>query len=865
MKHIARPLAFHKTLKPTDQYTYTGTIGNRVYTRARKSDGSPVFIEQEYRPTYYLPLASQQADQATHWGFDGTPLMPHECDTIFEGKEFVEQYTTVYGDIQPEYMALSDCYGTKDVPWLMEKLYIWDIDIEVDSEGGYARPQDPWQEVVTITVLWRHMEQMGIVVYGRKDYTPAEGVTYIKCNGEAELLMRFLDDWKADGDYPDIVTGWNVQFFDIPYLIARMKTLFTNDIVSLISPFERFAERTITIYGRAQQVVDIRGVAILDYLEMYKKLTYTQQENYRLDTIAHIELGKKKLSYKEYRSLAHLYRENHQKFVDYNINDVVLVDELDQKKKLLALVCAIAYTAMSNFVDTFKQVRLWDIMIYHRLRADGKQIPPRKSSDKKDQYAGAYVKVPTPGLYPWVVSFDVASMYPHIIRQWNLSPETLCADHVPGLTVKGADGKNTPSEALLSGEINLAGFTQPGTKDVCVAANGVLTRRDVEGFLPAMLKTLYTERNRYKKFMQAAKVKLEALKQTPTVPHYQEQVKKLQAEIASCDNAQTVRKVNLNSAYGALGSEYFRFFDIRIAEAVTVTGQLVIQRVARDINRFMNRVFKTDQDYIIYSDTDSVYVNMASLVQRSSLTDPARIVEMLHQFCEAKMAEVIRQSLEEIADYMNVAVPCLTMPRDVIADKGVWTAKKRYVLNVYDKEGRRLENPELYTKGLETIKSSTPAICREMLTHAMSLLMNGTQQELWSYVVRCEQEFKQAPFEDVAFPRSINGLKTYANQDKSVPIAVRGAKAFNEGLIRTGLQKYYEPLVDGEKIKFAYVRPENPFFTHVMSAPDGCPPEWNIEQYLDYDTQFMKSFLEPLKTILAAAGWTLQFEDSLFD
>lgn len=846
MKHTARQVRFAQALSANIQYTYVTTIGNRVYARGRNHQGEPVYVEQDYTPIYYLPT---QPANATHVGFDGTPLRPHMCDNIYEGKEFIEKNPQAFGDIGPEYMMLSDAYGAQDVAWEMDRLYVWDIDIEVESEGGFAKPEDPWQEVISITCEWWHMGVSGTVIYGRKDYNPKPDETYIKCATESELLMRFMEDMKGGGDYPDILTGWNIQFYDMPYVVNRAKKLFTSDTWTMLSPLDRLAERRVVLNGREQIVMDIKGLAILDYLELYRKLTLTQQESYRLDHIAHIELNERKLSYKEYGSLKKLYELDHQKFIEYNVQDVRIVRKLDDKLRLIELVCALAYNAKTNFVDCFKQVRLWDIMIYHKLRAEGKQIPPRKQSEKTDQYAGAYVKDPHVGMHEWVCSFDVASMYPHIIREWNLSPETILDQRVDKLTVDGLLDKQTDTSFLKNNQ------------DITMAANGALMRKDVEGFLPAMLKTLYEERNRYKKLMNAAKKAMEA--ETDPVKK-----KDLSKQVASYNNQQAVRKVNLNSAYGALGSAYFRFYEIALAEAVTLSGQLIIRWVAKDINEYMNTLLKTTAvDYVCYSDTDSVYVKMAPIVELANHPEftKEQTVEMLNKFCEKKIMPVIDKSFLTLAEYLNVYIPCLTMVRDVITDKSVWTAKKRYIMNVWDSEGTRYKAPKLKMMGIETVKSSTPAICRDMMTKAIKLFMNGTQQDVHEYLATCEAEFSKAPFEDIGFPRSVNGIKKYSKQEKSVPIHVKGTKAYNQGLKDTGLNKQYEPIREGEKIKFAYLREPNKFRSHVLSAPGGCPPEWEIEKYIDYSLQFEKSLIEPLKNILECAGWSTKHENTLFD
>jgi DNA polymerase elongation subunit (family B) len=849
VKHTAKQITFQDALQPNQQYTNIATVGSKIITRARTNDGAPVYVEQKYSPVYYIPVSLKEAKNATHVGFDGTPLIPHMVDTIWEAKEWIEsRKASVYGDIQTEYMVLSDIYGAKDVPWDLDRLYIWDIDIETDSEGGYAHPDDPFQPVTAITVIWRHMGKMGIVVYGTKDYVVKGDEIYIQCKTEEELLLRFLDDFRAAGDYPDIVTGWNIGFYDMPYLVNRMKKLFTEEVWIRISPFNRLANRTVILLGRSEQVVDIKGIAILDYLELYRKFTYTQQENYKLDTIAHIELGRRKTSFKEVGSLRRLYREDHQKFIEYNINDVKLVDELDQKLKLIELVCALAYGAKCNFGDCFKQVRLWDIMLYHKLRADGKQIPPRPDVHTSgEQYEGAHVKDPLVGLHNWIASFDVASMYPHIIREWNLSPECKYSEFVTGLTV----------DDLLAGKVDTSDIKN---RDRCLAANGVLTDRHREGVIPEMMKALYDERIRYKKMQEKADIDADA----ETDPAKKKEFKKLSR---AYENQQKVRKVNLNSAYGALGSCYFRYYDRDLAEAVTITGQYIIRLVAQNINTYMNTLFKTEHDYIIASDTDSVYVQMERVVDALKAVkhlDTPQIVKGLHQFCEKKIQPVINQTFDQIADYLNVHTSCLSMVRDVIADKAVWTAKKRYIINMCVSEGKWFKEPKILVHGLEAIKSSTPEIVRKMISDAFKLMMNGKQDDIWKHIEKCEAQFRAAGFEDIAFPRSVNDLEKYAEKAKGLPIQVAGALAFNRALDRGNLTTTYEKVRDGEKIKFAYLKQPNPFFSHVMAAPQGCPAEWEIEKWLDYDLQFSKTFLQPLQVILKCMGWSTEHESSLW-
>ena len=848
MLHASQKPTFSGVVNASLLYTYTTTISNRCYIRGRDADGAPHFLEIAYQPTYYLPTTEHTGDVA----LDGTPLLPHTCDTIAEGREFLQSHPHAYGNIQPEYMALSDMYEEHEILPDMSRLYIWNLDIEVDSEESFAPPDNPTNAITAITVKWRHRNTSGIVVYGTKPYDAPDTITYKECADEHALLTEFLRDWRGQRDYPDIITGWNVQFFDIPYIVNRMRRVLGDEHTIKLSPFERLAERRVTLNGRDQTVIDIRGITILDYYELYRKFTYSQQESYRLGHIAHVELGKRKLSYDEYQSLAELYRENYAKYVEYNIRDVELVDELDEKLKLIELVCALAYSAKANYVDTFRQVRLWDIMIFHYLRARRTHIPPRREVEKTDQYAGAYVKDPLVGQHQWVVSYDLASMYPHIIRQWNLSPETIiekCTD-------------TPPIDALLArapiAELFHAGAHLP--EGYAFAANGVLTRRDTEGFLPAMLKTLYDERVKFKRMATDAKQQREAYAKTS--PEYAELTKL----IAAYNNQQLVRKVNLNSAYGALGSNYFRFYNLDMAEAVTITGQLVIRWIANDVNTYLNSVLHTSNDYIIASDTDSIYINLGALVaQEPAFADKAtqQIVTMLDRFCERRIQPIIDASLASLAKYMNVATPCLSMKREVIADKGVWTAKKRYMLNVYDTEGVRHAEPKLKMMGIEAVKSSTPAIARDILTHAIELLLRGTQEDIWAYIKASREKFTHASFADIAMPRSVNGLKQYEHAEKSIPIHVKGAIVYNKK-VRAEQLSHLETIRDGAKIRFAYLRNMNPFGSHVMSAPHDCPPSWQVERYVDYEKQFQIAVLDPLNAILHHVQWSAEYEPTLF-
>ena len=301
-----------------------------------------------------------------------------------------------------------------------------------------------------------------------------DDVTYHKCRDENQLIMKFLEMWETN--YPDIVTGWNIQFFDIPYIYNRITKLMGDNTSKRLSPWRKIGERTTTIHNKQQTAFDLVGIAVLDYIEFYKKFTYSQQENYRLDTIATIELGEKKIDYSEFENLHQLYRLDFQKFIEYNIHDVELVDRLEDKMKLIEMAMALAYDAKVNFTDVFTQVRMWDTLIHNHLMDKNIVVPQNETSSKDAQYAGAYVKEPKPGKYKWVVSFDLNSLYPHLIMQYNVSPDTFVDGKFTNITVDQLlDGKYEPDN------------------EYCMAANGHYFRRDKQGFLPEMMETMYTE------------------------------------------------------------------------------------------------------------------------------------------------------------------------------------------------------------------------------------------------------------------------------------------------------------------------------------------------------------------------------------
>jgi DNA polymerase elongation subunit (family B) len=698
-------------------------------------------------------------------------------------------------------------------------------------------------------------------VFGCGDYVKhRDDVHYAKCRDESDLIRRFLDLWSRW--HPDVVTGWNVEQFDIPYLANRIIKVLGEDEAKKLSPWNRISKRETTMMNRPVEFYDISGVAILDYIQLYRKFTYTQQESYRLDSIAHVELGEKKLDYSEFETLHQLYKHDYQKFIEYNIKDVELVEKLEDKMKLIELALTLAYDNKVNYDDVFTQVRMWDAIIYNYLLRKKIVIPQLSHSTKSSQYEGAYVKDPICGMHEWVASFDLNSLYPHLIMQYNISMETLVEPKLYNDNMRGfISNCNVSVNSLLNQEVDTSILKDLG---VTVTPNGQLFRTQEQGVLPEIMDSMYKDRTRYKKLAIEAKKKIE------TVLEDKNQVAYLEKQVARYNNLQLAKKVTLNSAYGALGNQYFRFFDTRIAEGITTAGQLSIRWIEKKINQYMNNLLKTDDvDYVIASDTDSIYLNMGPLVKKlyPDTSDTKKVIKFMDKVCDDKIQPFIDASYEELKEYVNAFQQRMEMKRESLADKAIWVAKKNYILNVYNSEGVAYAKPKLKMMGISAIRSSTPSACRAKIKEAINIVITQTEDDLHKFIEKFRSEFKKLSVEDIAFPRSVNGLKEYADAahifKKGTPIHVKGALVYNHLLRELELTKRYQEIKEGEKIKFVYLKQPNIYNNNTLAFLSGIPKQLDAEQYIDYDLQFEKSFLEPLDIILSSINWKSEKVESL--
>lgn len=823
-------------------YTDVSLRGSTIYLRGKK-DGKRVQRKIDYKP--YLFLNSKSSD-TKYKSLYGKPVDKVEFGSVYEARDFLKRYADVdgveiYGLDKFAYTFINDFYpGTVDFD--PSQINIGNIDIETESEGGFPNIATADQPVTAITIKCKDK----IVALGCGDFNPPDHVTYIQCMNESQLLLKFLDAWNAMD--LDIITGWNVEFFDIPYLVNRITRVHGEDFAKKLSPWRMLEDSTVEIMGRKQQVYKPKGICTLDFMQLYKKFTYTNQESYKLDHIAFVELGQRKLDYSEYDSLRDLYKNDFQKFMEYNVQDVLLVERLDEKMNLISLALTVAYDAKINYSDVFTSVRLWDTIIHNHLMSQNIVISMSKNSVKPDQFAGAYVKDPITGMHEDVVSFDVESLYPSIIVQYNISPETFRGKYAARFSVDNLlDGAMASPHAQKTMHDN----------NCCMTANSCMWDRDFKGAFPQLVEKMMIERKLYKKQMIEAQKEYELNK---TV--------ELRNKISKFNNLQMARKIQLNSLYGALGNQYFRWFEIEFAEAITLTGQFAIRWTEKNVNDFLNKMLDSKKDRVIAIDTDSVYLNLSDLV-KTALKDPSieKRVDYLDKVCGEVLEKKIKKSFDDLANLMNAYTPFLKMKREAIANKGIWTAKKRYILNVYDNEGVRYAEPKLKMMGIEAVKSSTPAACREKIKSALKLIMGGDEKDVINFIEDFRKEFKTLPFEDVAFPRGCNNLAEYRDRSsiykKGTPIHVRGALVYNKLLADRGLADRYETVKEGEKIKFCYMRVPNPIRENVISVVNTLPRALDLDQYIDYNLQFDKSFLEPLKSILDKIGYDTENRNTL--
>ena len=836
-------------------YTNVSRYGNMILLRGYDHGRR---IEKKVK---YEPILFTTTNTPTEWkALDGTPVGIANAGKRFESMRSANEYVTankavggkkIYGNTKYIPAFINDYYPG-NIEFDRNKINVTTIDIEVASDDGFPDPAKADHKIISICIknnIGNTYYVWGLGEYDSdKSYMKDNMVVYRRFEREDDLLINFITHWSSQQYSPDVVTGWNTRFFDIPYLVNRINRMLGEAYVKRLSPWGMIDRQEITKMGRTQTAYELKGISQLDYLDLFKKFGYSYgpQESYKLDHIAHVVLGENKLDYDEYSNLHTLYKYNHQKFIDYNIKDVELVDRIEDKLGLITLCMTMAYKGGVNYNDTFGTTLIWDTIIYRRLFANNIVVPFIEDKTKT-MYPGGFVKEPQVGIHDNVVSFDLNSLYPSIIMQYNMSPETIANGEITSFDIENV---LTKSE-------------RPNNNGKALAANGQYFNIDKPGIIPFIIDEMYKERVGIKQDMINAQKEKEKVDKND-----KQEIYRIERDIAIAENRQMSIKILLNSLYGALGNRYFRVFDQRVAEAITLTGQLTIRWAEYAINSYLNRMLSPEswKDYVIAIDTDSLYVCLDDLVKKF---DPNNTIDFLDNVCTDVLEPELEKSYAELYGMLGGIDNRMVMKREAIADRALWTAKKRYIMNVHDNEGVRYKQPKLKIMGIEAIKSSTPEPCRKALKEIFKVIMQKDESSVQEAIEQFKQHFKTLDPDQIAFPRGVTQVKKFQDRNtlykKGTPIHVRGAILYNKLVGDMALNKKYELINNGEKIKFLYLRQPNSIHENVIAFPSYLPEEFGLRKYIDHELQFQKTFLDPIEPVLEAVGWSSKEVASLED
>lgn len=826
-------------------YTNVFQRGNYLYVRGVEN-GQSFSDRVEYYPTIWI---NGKLGAGEEWKtLSGESVYSFQPGTIRDTKQWVESNKdiggrNVYTAPANHYQYIAENYKG-NIVWDKKHIKVAIIDIETEAENGFANPKFASEELLLITV--HDLTNDKTITFGRGPYNPegeGVGVKYVQCDTEQSLIRSFLSWWTSN--YPDVLTGWNSGFFDLTYLFNRIVNTLGEDMAKKLSPWGFVYQKEVVNGGRTDLKTSYQGIACLDYLDLYKKFgTYSAKESYKLDNIAFEELGERKLENPE-PVFRDFYSKRWNTFITYNIVDVLLIKRLDSKLKLIDLALTLAYEAKINYEDVFSPVKMWDVIIYNYLNDQKVVIPPIKNNHKLP-YEGGYVKDPLIGKHKWAVSLDLNSLYPHLIMQYNLSPET-----ISGLML------DVTTDGLLEKQYN---FEQVYKNNLTIAGNGWCFHRDKRGLLPTLMELFYNKRVTYKKEM----IRQKQLYEESPSPEIKDQIARL-------NSLQLAIKIAINAAYGACGNNYFRHFDLRIARAITLSGQLSIRWIANKMNEFMNQTMKTSGvDYIILIDTDSIVLSLEDLVEKVC---PNKTTEQKIAYMDKVADQVIQpfidKSYQELADYMNAYEQKMVMKRENLVDVMLSIAKKHYVMSVHNSEGVQYHEPKLKIMGLEMIKASTPSVVRKKLKESLKTILYNTEKDVQLFIEQYKTEFNTLSAEDIAFPRSVSDVsKYYSKSDiycKGTPIHVRGALLYNYYIKQHNLTHKYPLIQDGDKIRFIYLRTPNPIQENVIAFIDKLPEEFGLSAYVNYTIMFEKVFRNNVQNVIEPLGWNAELISTLED
>lgn len=825
-------------------YTACALKGNKILVRGYKN-GERFTDTISFKPSLFIKTEKDTRYKT----LNGVKVNRMRFDTLYDCRQFLDQYRDlddcpIYGNTDFITQYLMETYET-EVEYDLSTIKVAYLDLECETEGGFPDLDNPNERINLMSI---RVNGLTYVITSKQVSLPDCKV--ILTSSEKELILKTFEVLQKED--VDIITGWNVKLFDIPYIIGRAKLFFDDSEIQSWLPFGLMKMRETDIGGKVYKIYEFPGYTILDYMDLYKKFSGTSQESYALNFIAKVELDAQKLDYSAYGSLREFYQKDFQRFAEYNVQDALLVEQLDNKLKLIDLAVSIAYEAKITFDTVFFATRIWETICCDYLAKKSIVPPLKRSYAKDDQFVGAYVKEVAPGLYNNIVSFDATSLYPSIIMQWNISPETCTKKDISLIA----------DDFLQNKRKEIPSFVEESKKtNSCLACNGSTFTKDIKGFIPILIEKTFNQRKEAKNKMIELEKEFEKTSDKNLLP-----------KIAALKIRQSVKKILANSLYGCLGNPAFVYSSPELATAVTVTGQVIIRSAEKAMNDYIQSLTKENKDYVIAVDTDSVYLNLDPIVHKiSAKTNIDNITDFINQVCEQKIQPEFKKEMDLLCIALNCSENKIIFKREAIASAGMFIAKKRYALLVQDLEGVRFKDPKLKIMGLETARSSTPAVVRNKLKDCVKIILTKTPEELRKYVDEFYDKFMKLPLEDVAAPRGVKGISKYMDNTSiyksGTPIATKAALLHNAYIKKLDLSKEIQPIKENDKMKFVFVKVPNPYGMCGRDAVIGFiskpPVQFEIEKYIDRKKQFDKTFGEPLDNILQAIGWSISNEVTL--
>ncbi|NBW57025.1 hypothetical protein EBR43_04435 [bacterium] len=753
------------------------------------------------------------------------------------------------------------------------ELKVYFIDIETYSPDEFPIPENPLHPVNIITIydsIRKHFYTWGLKPYNKI----RDNSTYIHCKSEKELFTKFLCFLEAD--YPDILSGWNSEFFDIPYIVNRIVKILGENEARRLSPINTIRARTfLGKFGREQTKWHIEGVSCVDYLDIYKRFCPVLRESYKLDNIGNTELGESKIDFGD-TNLSNLADTNWELFVEYNVQDVNLLVRLESKLQYLSLLRMIAYAGLTTFEGALGSLSVITGLCAIKARQRNQRIPTfNKDVKESGKNEGAYVSEPKPGFQEHIVSFDANSLYPNVMITLNLSPETkvgvitektdkeITIEHVNGQTFK------------LSHE-SFVSFIEK--EKIAISKAKVMFSQKEKGIIPITVDYYYEKRVELKKILKTLKRKI------LTIEKDSQEYKDVQHQIENINIKQHTIKILINTIYGYFGNKHSPLGDDQLAESITLTGQSVIKQSNKLLTDYIkNKTNITDDELgantpIIYNDTDSSYISIKTLVEKLGI----KLFDS-----KGMITPEYYKIVQEIEDYLNVEIKkwgteslrstdCrLNFKREAIADVGLFLQKKRYVIHILDEEGIPC-NKFKYT-GVEVVRTTMPAPIKPKVKKIIeTMLLTKNLQETNKIFNETYEIFKQLPVEDIAFTMGIKGYEKYSPQcdgfktAKHMPIHVKAAYYHNRLLERFNIDKKYEKISSGDKVKFFYTQLPNKFGISVLGYKYYYPKEFKDNFKPDHELMFTKIVYSVIDRFYEAVNWKLktpgnQVQTDLFD